>query len=456
MIASLIFLFLFFPCEVKAQDITVLPTYTIEEGDTLYVIASRFGTTVKEIVDVNQLANPDNLPIGIQIKIPGLEGVSGNLKIHPVPLGSDLRSLARSYGTDTETLIKLNRLTSPAQVYAGKPLIIPEGLPQPLIPAITLGNNKVLFEEAIRQNQSTWMVSLINKKSNTWDVKPDETLFLPDPVTPLGIHGSNNLNNITIDPFPLTQGKATIIKITTNEPIDLTGSLNDQPLTFYSLSDQEYASLTGIYALQDPGLLNITIQSRDRNKPFYLQQPILLEEGAFIQESIVGVDSLTIDPATIEQEDEILKQYRSSSSTRFWAQPFSFPVDDPCWVSTFGNRRMYNGGLYNYYHTGLDFTVCADNLNIMAPAPGMVIFASDVPIRGNFTLIDHGWGVYSGYAHQSEVFVKPGDRVETGQVIGQIGNTGRSIGPHLHWEIWVNGTPVDPLDWMERSGELLK
>jgi murein DD-endopeptidase MepM/ murein hydrolase activator NlpD len=89
-------------------------------------------------------------------------------------------------------------------------------------------------------------------------------------------------------------------------------------------------------------------------------------------------------------------------------------------------------------------------LNIYASAPGTVIFAGPLEIKGGFTVIDHGWGIYSGYAHQSEFFVKPGDWVEAGQLIGIIGNTGRSIGPHLHWEIWVNGVPVDPLDWVDR------
>jgi murein DD-endopeptidase MepM/ murein hydrolase activator NlpD len=70
-------------------------------------------------------------------------------------------------------------------------------------------------------------------------------------------------------------------------------------------------------------------------------------------------------------------------------------------------------------------------------------------IRGNATYIDHGWGVYTGYLHQSEVYVSEGEMVEPGQLIGQVGNTGRSTGPHLHWEIWVGEIPVDPIEWVE-------
>jgi murein DD-endopeptidase MepM/ murein hydrolase activator NlpD len=72
-------------------------------------------------------------------------------------------------------------------------------------------------------------------------------------------------------------------------------------------------------------------------------------------------------------------------------------------------------------------------------------------VRGNATYIDHGWGVYTGYLHQSQLLVQAGDRVETGRLIGMVGNTGRVTGPHLHWEVWVGGVPVQPLEWTSRS-----
>jgi murein DD-endopeptidase MepM/ murein hydrolase activator NlpD len=81
----------------------------------------------------------------------------------------------------------------------------------------------------------------------------------------------------------------------------------------------------------------------------------------------------------------------------------------------------------------------------------VVVFAGPLTVRGNATYIDHGWGVYTGYLHQSQLLVQAGDRVETGQLIGMVGNTGRATGPHLHWEVWVGGVPVQPLDWTSQS-----
>jgi murein DD-endopeptidase MepM/ murein hydrolase activator NlpD len=70
-------------------------------------------------------------------------------------------------------------------------------------------------------------------------------------------------------------------------------------------------------------------------------------------------------------------------------------------------------------------------------------------VRGNTTIIDHGWGIYTAYFHQAEIKVGVGDVVLPGQDIGTIGATGRVTGPHLHWEIWVNGVQVQPLSWLE-------
>jgi murein DD-endopeptidase MepM/ murein hydrolase activator NlpD len=82
----------------------------------------------------------------------------------------------------------------------------------------------------------------------------------------------------------------------------------------------------------------------------------------------------------------------------------------------------------------------------------MVVFAGKLTVRGNATMIDHGWGVYSAYMHQSEILVKPGDRVEAGQLIGRVGRTGlRITGPHLHFEMWAGGVQIDPMDWLTQE-----
>jgi murein DD-endopeptidase MepM/ murein hydrolase activator NlpD len=78
-----------------------------------------------------------------------------------------------------------------------------------------------------------------------------------------------------------------------------------------------------------------------------------------------------------------------------------------------------------------------------------VVLADQLFVRGNAVVIDHGRGVLTGYWHMQVIKVKVGERVGTGQMLGEVGTTGLSTGPHLHWEMRVNGVAVDPMQWVE-------
>jgi murein DD-endopeptidase MepM/ murein hydrolase activator NlpD len=179
---------------------------------------------------------------------------------------------------------------------------------------------------------------------------------------------------------------------------------------------------------------------------------VLIASGNYPREDLY-VESNTIDPLVTEPENELIYSLTEGANpTKYWSGGFSSPAVYPdCFTSRYGTRRTYYGlntdTEIQGFHTGLDF--CGgEGLQITAPAPGMVIFAEPVTVRGNATVIDHGWGVYSGFWHQSGILVQKGEMVEQGQVIGLVGGTGRVTGAHLHWEIWVNGVQVNPMDWL--------
>ena len=115
--------------------------------------------------------------------------------------------------------------------------------------------------------------------------------------------------------------------------------------------------------------------------------------------------------------------------------------------SPFGAYRTLNETMQTR-HTGWDQRA-AVGTPIKAVAAGVVAFAGRLDIRGNYVMIDHGYGVYSGYAHFSEAHVTSGQRIAAGQIIGMSGNSGRSSGPHLHWEMVVGGEWVDGLAFIE-------
>ena len=128
--------------------------------------------------------------------------------------------------------------------------------------------------------------------------------------------------------------------------------------------------------------------------------------------------------------------------------PNSSPVDAAFNSSSYGWRiDPFNGD--KAFHEGLDFTA---NLGtpIHAAADGIVSTAERTPDYGNIVKIDHGSGLETRYAHASKLLVKPGERVIKGQVVAQVGSTGRSTGPHLHYEIRLNGNALDPRKYLNR------
>jgi len=94
-------------------------------------------------------------------------------------------------------------------------------------------------------------------------------------------------------------------------------------------------------------------------------------------------------------------------------------------------------------HDGLD-VAAPEGTPIRAPAPGVVVRAGPRGGYGNAVEIDHGGGVVTLYGHASQLMVSPGEFVQAGQEIARVGSTGRSTGPHLHFEVRVGGRPVDP------------
>lgn len=130
----------------------------------------------------------------------------------------------------------------------------------------------------------------------------------------------------------------------------------------------------------------------------------------------------------------------------YWRGAFARPLEAE-FTSPFGAWRLYNESLWGR-HTGADLRGPAGT-PLLAPAAGRIALAERLDVRGNYVLIDHGLGVYSGLAHLSEIYVTRGQYVRQGQVIGISGSTGRSSGPHIHWEVAVNGEWVDPAQFLE-------
>jgi len=127
------------------------------------------------------------------------------------------------------------------------------------------------------------------------------------------------------------------------------------------------------------------------------------------------------------------------------AVPFRWPVRGPL-NSRFGQRQSPWTGEFEF-HRGLDISA-GRGTPVYAPATGVVYFAGHGGEYGNIVILDHGHELRSLYGHLQETRVKPGEHVERGQLIALTGNTGRTSGPHLHYEIQVRGQAVDPRQFL--------
>ncbi|CAN5825379.1 hypothetical protein BH23DEI1_BH23DEI1_17310 [soil metagenome] len=131
-----------------------------------------------------------------------------------------------------------------------------------------------------------------------------------------------------------------------------------------------------------------------------------------------------------------------------WEVPFMLPIVGRG-TSGFGLPRRYGPGGNVSYHLGTDIAA-PEGTPIVATNDGVVRVAGQYPIKGGLVIVDHGFGVTSLYFHQSRIAVAEGDEVTRGDVIGFVGSTGLSTGPHLHWEMRVDGVPTDPMAWIDR------
>lgn len=114
------------------------------------------------------------------------------------------------------------------------------------------------------------------------------------------------------------------------------------------------------------------------------------------------------------------------------------------WITSYFGQRLSPTAGYVKMHEGLDIGAPVGT-NIVAPADGIVTFSGKKPGFGNFVQIDHGYGIETLFAHASKTVARAGQRVARGDPVALVGNTGYSTGPHLHYEVRVNGIAVDPL-----------
>jgi len=222
-------------------------------------------------------------------------------------------------------------------------------------------------------------------------------------------------------------------------------SLQQKNYPAFPIGNGRFRALLPTTPLEKPGARQIqvagdgqvqklNVQVRDRNFP---TQSIWLPPGKDSEGTDAEFDRVDAFKALVTPE-------------KFWDGKLLRPNSGEI-TTIYGVRRYYNGVFaQDYYHRGVDYAG-AYGSPVVAPAAGRVSLvgreSQGFKIHGNVVGIDHGQGVASILMHLARIDVKEGDVVKAGQVIGTLGSTGASTGPHLHWGLYVHGQSVDPVPW---------
>ena len=373
--------------------------YTVQPGDTLTRIAARFGTTVEALAAANGLVNPHLIYVGQVLMIPTVAPSPRPGRIHVVQPGETLFRIAVRYGTTVDRLMARNGLSNPQRIFVGQVLRIPEEAPG---------------------------------EASAW----------PAPFA-----------EIQVGPGAAVQGRAFPVRVRLQHPAAVQADFLG--VTFPLAATAEGAvGLLAVPAMQAPGVYPLVLTARTpAGQTARATLSIRVAAGGYAREAIsLPPDRQNLlDPRLVREEREkVLGACLPFEPERRWSGPFRYPVANPVVTSAFGTRRSYNGGPYASYHEGLDLRGTVGT-PVYAPAAGEVALAETLVVRGNAVILRHGWGVCSGYWHLSAIAVRPGQRVQAGDLLGYVGNTGLSTGAHLHWEIRVRGVPVDPRQWVEEA-----
>lgn len=435
--------------------------HVVQRGETLFRIALAYGTSVEAIVQTNGLPDPTSLQVGQRLIIPSgsVSAAVPTAGHHVVQPGETLAQIALRYGSTVELIAALNNIVNPNQLFVGEVLDVSATAPGH--PAITRGYTHVvqpgetLFAIALRYKTTLNTIMLANNLNTPTLIFPGQRLLVPGTASAPALQDiPAALSSLEIAPLPVEVGRSFRVRAVAAQPVTISGTFLDRSLHFSQETDGvTNDALYGVYALTPPGLypLTLTVQDAQGNITTFTAQ-VRVADGGYQSETITlppGQGDL-LDPTVDEAEHARIASIMSGyTPERYFDGPMGLPAAAPV-TSAFGTRRSYNGGPFDRFHTGADFGGMPGS-PIYAPAPGVVVFADRLQIRGLATIIDHGWGVYTGYWHQSAIDVQVGQFVQTGDVLGAIGTTGRSTGAHLHWEMWVNGVEVDPLQWARFS-----
>jgi murein DD-endopeptidase MepM/ murein hydrolase activator NlpD len=251
---------------------------------------------------------------------------------------------------------------------------------------------------------------------------------------------------LTLTPAVIKAGSPVLIRIAAPHAKSIDGEWLGRKLNFFPGRGGWFA-LAGVDVEDPPGPSTLKISVHlPHGKTRDLSRPIVIHTANY------RTEELAVAPQFVEPAPEALPQIKAEQQLK--AKVFASTASEPLWsgcfhrpvvarpTSSFGTRRVFNGKL-DSVHKGMDFRA-ATGTPVRAANRGVVVLAQPLYYEGNCVVIDHGLGLFTISMHLSEIAVKEGQTVATGDLLGLSGATGRATGPHLHWAVRWQGAYLDP------------
>jgi murein DD-endopeptidase MepM/ murein hydrolase activator NlpD len=220
---------------------------------------------------------------------------------------------------------------------------------------------------------------------------------------------------------------------------------------FFTIGPDAQRALVGIRLDAMPGIYSLKLQKRIEHPLHWetiVTDSVEISSRVFLTEDIhLGTDKIALS-RKYEHDEAVMihKIMREMIPEQLWEGMLDFPVNGVV-ETEFGIHRLRNHKDAGW-HKGMDFKAKAGD-TVHASASGIVTLAKSLHAHGGTVLINHGQGVTTVYLHMRSIAVIQGQKVVKGQKIGQVGSSGISTAPHMHWEVCIHGVPVDPKPWTE-------
>jgi len=310
--------------------------------------------------------------------------------------------------------------------------------------------------EFVARAEDGWQVDTSKLEDGSHDIKVqayDMAYRTPNMAKWEGVITTDNTApKVTAKPAAARQGQTMVLWVEIDEEaVHPSALFNERKVPLFQVKDS-WRGLIGMDLREELGSHKILIEAPDAvGNVGSLEAEVTVTagdftKGGFIKLTAAQEKARKNEKAIAKTREVREKAYAHYEASQLWTEPFMQPIDGRV-TSPYGKFRTYSDGKKSY-HSGIDLAL-RRGTPIAAAADGIVLYSAKQAIFGKVVIVHHGHGVTTSYNHMDELKVKEGAKVKKGDIVGLLGSTGQSTGPHLHWGLTVAGKAVDPTQWLD-------